>query len=265
MVEEPKIAHKGAPIEFGELDESVNFAEWLPETKTDLADEDSTQARHCEAGDCETRQGEPGSCQASAAEFENDIEVETSTANWVEEPAESTSPAPTAVSPTALFGEFEQEEEVAVGSGFARPPSPAILPTEDLEVMLHQEIVNITTFDETAAVVNETSMFSNDQSDASGTHEFLAEPEAQDQESITIDDEDTGCQISEDQEPVIRLSQAESEESDPVAATHDDSDILVIEDEIELRMLVPASRVDSQEKTISVDFQEMLSRMQCGS
>ncbi len=90
MVEEPKIAHKGAPIEFGELDESVNFAEWLPETKTDFVDEDSTQARQFETGDCETLECEPVSCQAAEAEFENDIEVETSTANWVEEPAEST-------------------------------------------------------------------------------------------------------------------------------------------------------------------------------
>ncbi len=35
MVEEPKIAHKVAPIEFGELDESVNFAEWIPENRAE--------------------------------------------------------------------------------------------------------------------------------------------------------------------------------------------------------------------------------------
>ncbi len=131
--------------------------------------------------------------------------------------------------------------------------------------MLHQEIVNISTFDETAALFNETAPLSDDQSEASGTHEFLAEPQAQDQESITVDDEDTSCQISEDREDVIRLTHVENEETDHTPATHDDSDILVIEDEIELRMLVPSSRVDSEEKTISVDFQAMLSRMQCGS
>ncbi len=60
------------------------------------------------------------------------------------------------------------------------------------------------------------------------------------------------------------MPQVESDQTDRKLAIHDDSDILVIEDELELRRLDPASRVDAQEKTISVDFQAMLSRMQGG-
>ncbi|MGB0599916.1 MAG: ExeA family protein [Rubripirellula sp.] len=45
----------------------------------------------------------------------------------------------------------------------------------------------------------------------------------------------------------------------------DDSDLLVIEDELDLRQVDAASRRDPKNKTISVDFQSMLSRMRSGT
>jgi hypothetical protein len=49
------------------------------------------------------------------------------------------------------------------------------------------------------------------------------------------------------------------------AVTRDDSDILVIEDEVEVQRVDEAKRYDSLDQTISVDFQAMLSRMRSGS
>ena len=63
---------------------------------------------------------------------------------------------------------------------------------------------------------------------------------------------------------MLRMPQADHVEMGEDISVRDDSDILVIEDEIELRRLEPAARVSGQEKTISVDFQAMLSKMQGG-
>lgn len=52
---------------------------------------------------------------------------------------------------------------------------------------------------------------------------------------------------------------------EPGPRKHDDSDLLVIEDEVEMRRIDAAKRYDSLEKTISVDFQAMLSRMRSGA
>jgi hypothetical protein len=266
MVEEPKIAHKVAPIEFGELDESVNFAEWIPdhqaENQTALVEQGSPQSDPCEPDHCESGESASGSCQAAAAEFERDIEFESSTANWVEEPAEPNSPAPIHASPAALFGHFEQEEEVELGNGFAR--TQASMPATNLEAMLHEEIVNITTLGEPAAPINEVSLASEDRSEDSDNHKILSGPEEQIQDFISVDDVNAESQVSEDQDPVLRMPQVESDSAQCKLTIRDDSDILVIEDELDLRRLDPASRVDSQEKTISVDFQAMLSKMQGG-
>ncbi len=262
MLEEPKISHKIPPIEFGELDESVNFAEWIPEhqaaNQAAGVDQGSLQSDPCEPNHCETGESAIGSCQPAAAQFESDIEFESSTANWVEEPAAPMPPAPIQVSPAALFGHFEQEEEVPVGNAFARP-QPSMPPT-NLEAMLHQEIVNITTLDATSAPINAVSLTSEE----SENHKFLAEPEEQIQDFINVNDDDADCQDSEDQDAVLRMPEVESDVTQCKLTIHDDSDILVIEDELELRKIDPSSRVDSQEKTISVDFQAMLSRMQIG-
>ena len=45
----------------------------------------------------------------------------------------------------------------------------------------------------------------------------------------------------------------------------DDSDLLIIEDELNLRHVDAANRRDPKDKTISVDFQSMLSRMRSGT
>jgi hypothetical protein len=56
----------------------------------------------------------------------------------------------------------------------------------------------------------------------------------------------------------------EKDEVQEVVA-RDDSDLLVIEDDVEIRRIDAAKRYDSLDQTISVDFQAMLSRMRSRS
>lgn len=261
MVEEPKITHKVAPVEFGELDESVNFAEWVPDQKTENTvdvEQNSMQAER-EAVHCES--STPGSdvCQTGTPESASDIKVDAATANWVEEPAGTKPPAPIHPSPAALFGDYEHEEEVAVGAGFTRPQPSA--PPTNLEAMLQHEIVNITMLGGTS---NDISMTCDDESQLGDAEESRAESEEQVKNIVNLVVDEADCQVSEEKEAVIRMPRKKKDESDCGFTIRDDTDILVIEDELELRRLDPVSRVDAHEKTISVDFQAMLSRMQSG-
>ena len=96
------------------------------------------------------------------------------------------------------------------------------------------------------------------------------EVNAKNVETLAIADEvEADFPLSETQEAVLRMPEA-SDDGCPIdemlqQESHDDSDILVIEDELDLRRVDPSSRVDTQEKVISVDFQAMLTKMQGGT
>ena len=280
MVEEPKISRHESAIEFGELDDSANFGAWndavdpdsvessSPQDQpsvTDVCGSELTATKQCETGQCETGQCEPGDSQASAAGVENDIEVESATATFVEETVEQESPTSTNGTPTpaALFGHFDHEEEVAVGNGFMpqQPVSPAAPPT-NLEAMLHQEIVGISSFADSYDPIDSSPAIDDDSED---TVEFIEAPEKQIEDFINVVEDESDCENADDSNPVLWVSEDDREDRIAEDRLRDDCDILVIEDEIALQRVDAAARVDAQDKTISVDFRAMLAKMRSGN
>ena len=255
---------------------------------------------------------------------------------------------PTAPHPSALFGEFESEEEIAVGSGLNRTAVAGqdndeaahhsdflhhdVAPPANLEAMLHQEIVGMTTNDATAQIFadcqsipcesmisgasfDEDSMVDKDfvaedagmESDGDfraqiiefvredGFGQQAAELESNNNDELTFaEDELEETDLSEMELSDIEISDREieyaelsDEPADPngpalrfVAEAadrepedtfdrvtrNDDSDMLVIEDELNLRGVEkePLLQEDA-EPPMSVDFQAMMSRMRTGT
>lgn len=281
MVEEPRIAHKVPPVEFGELDDSVSFADWDPGQNASQDGTDKPDLPQVDLPECEV--GESSECENTAhpmeeAGVEIKIQVEPATANWVDEPAEH--PTPSTASAATLFGDFEQEEEISVGSGFTRP-QPSVPPT-NLEEILQQEVFNVSAIDETTSLASDVSVIWDDgqypEAEALPTEVEESPPDVvklveEDVECQMADAEcqvgeaecqisDAECQVGDAEDAVLRMPQADHLEMEEDISIRDDSDILVIEDEIELRRQEPAARIRGQEQTISVDFQAMLSRMQ---
>lgn len=172
---------------------------------------------------------------------------------------ESAPTPPVSPPPALLFGEFDQEEEVEIGNEFTpRTPARQAVPPADLEKMLHQELVGVSPAPEQEASADEIII-----EDDNGTIEYIEEPQQQRQpqpepvEEIIEIAEETHAVVAEQEDPVrFRIHE------DPV---RDDRDILVIEEEVDLRDQTPPTRIDSQDQTISVDFQAMLDRMRSGS
>ena len=302
MVEEPKMVGNGSAVEFGSLDETIDFGEWTPAKKTSLVETSDSQAASvaetanqeslaCESDECNMDDCEPGNC-------DDEISVEGSNAQWVEEPvageiaAEVTAPeqvtVPTIPSPAELFGEFESEEEVVVGNGVSMSKSSAtpVAPPTDLEAMLHQELIGINSFAGEDSFVNEDSIAAHESNESEETIELspimhddnetveVEEPEERVEEFVTVADDEMDCETEEKANPVLWISEEADDDAtyadaDDAAADDDsqmdDSDILVIEDELELRRLDSKARVDGRDQTISVDFQAMLTKMRSGS
>jgi type II secretory pathway predicted ATPase ExeA len=284
MVEEPAMSIESSPIEFGELDDSGSTVQWddeesggYGELPTDQpialeqepsvaerggaqrrgaqrrgaerrdaercsaerrdAERRSAERRDAERRDAERRVedrgiAERGSSQESRTEdyqteacesgaggpdsllTDNGIALETSSALWVDEPLgesciENETPAGT------LFGQFDHEEEIKIGSGFATRHQEIPAPPANLETLLQQEIVGAGSPIESIA---------------------SAEPE------------------------VIQLPG--SGDRSPVA---DDSDLLVIEDEVAVLPIDGGSADGPEAQPVSVDFQAMLSKMRGGN
>jgi type II secretory pathway predicted ATPase ExeA len=206
-----------------------------------------------------------------------------------------------------LFGEFDDEEEVPVGSpvNTASPAEPSsgksepVAAHEDLESMLHQEIVGLTTHDDTAVVFAEHAdceMYSfasdsavgnaepqddivlNDRCDSQSWIEQEAEStELQIDDKFEEDSFEEDC-FQEDREedfngPALRfVEEADADlDSDPfeIRLAHDDRDLLVIEDELDLQgeQKSPLSDEDRENEPapITVDYQELMSRMRTGT
>mgnify|MGYP001570062409 CR=1 FL=1 len=89
------------------------------------------------------------------------------------------------------------------------------------------------------------------------------DPQEQVEDFITVTEDDAPRE-SDDGNPVIWMPEESMADHGDIQAG-DDSEILVIEDELELRRVDAAARVDSQDQMISVDFQAMLNRMRSGS
>ncbi|WP_160148033.1 ExeA family protein [Rubripirellula obstinata] len=263
-------------------------ATWL-EDESEIADE----ANQCEMDtDCDTDQGISQEAIAQIASPEN-----------------TTPPA------SALFGDFESEEHVPVGSNAAvNPVKPATMtqPTPDtsgpnLESMLHQEIVGMTTQDDSAMIFADhsdcSSFIEDDQASShepceSNNSDIRVHSEAEDSIELEIvqahedaiaaksgcgDCSNESCQSetcsdeeyeAEDHNAgALRfVEEADADpESDPfeIRLVRDDSDLLVIEDELDLQgdQKAPLSEEDRQDEAepVAVDYQQLMSRMRTGS
>ncbi len=255
MTEEPKIAHNVAPVEFGALSDmdSPKLGELATVDQVDQADDAGTQE-------------EPP--MPAAADFEDELssescESEVATIRWAEPTGvdESLSASPENARevpvvkplPATLFGEFEVEEPIPVGNGVRTTTPLENAPAPDLESMIHSQIVSLSElaadsrFGSTEAETQEIVSLENDR-----------------QPVIWIDEPESDAAVDEsprDQRPAV-------EPDDIVLATGtgaDDSDLLVIEEDIDLTPRPEVMRVDARDEKIVVDFHAMLKSMRQNS
>lgn len=216
----------------------------------------------------------------------SDIEVESSSAMWVDEatpPMPTTNPhtAPMAgrleseprrivepvALPSALFGDFEIEEDLSLRGDVAGSieyesddddSNDAVIPfrstavaesepAHDLEAMLHQEIIGLSSFDDSVMVLPEPmDCQSMDCQSMDGTR-------------MNFDSFDDGSMECES-------AAMESDEDCRIRLSSDDSDLLIIEDELELtRTDGPSPKSTAAPQSMTIDFQSMLTRMRAGS
>ncbi len=124
--------------------------------------------------------------------------------------------------PSALFGDFDDEEQVPVGLGIRANESTDAMMVSDLETMLHEEIVGLS---------SDMQLFQFPDTDC-------------DQNGMSADEGRYG-------EPI----------TDDLLISEDDSDILIIEDDMDVQSRVEPPSMRREESTISLDFQAMLTRM----
>ena len=149
--------------------------------------------------------------------------------------------------PAELFGEFEVEESVPVGNGVRSTTAINNQPPLELESMIHSEIVSLS---EMAADARFNCVEADNQEIVSLNNIpqpviWLDEPDQPATDQPTAGD---GLEVGPDD--IVLSSKSNS----------DDSDLLVIEDDIDVD-LPHIMRVDTEERTIDVDFHSMLKSM----
>jgi len=264
MIEEPSFARNSSNVEFGELDEMPTVPrrtnepaiDWTPAEALDFDDalgesltSDAVSQRNtfetspaCRSGACGQGECDQAGCERQDGDPDSPGTSQSVTSN----PSKESTTPPI----IALFGDFDDEEEVQVGNGFAVVTEGDEQGEWDLESILHSEIVGI---------AQEASL-------ASGS---CAEPDVCDQPDVKFSTRVSSRDRLIDENPVQWIDEAVgtgkpmNDDSDIVI--HDDSDLLVIEDDLHLRADACAPRIDAEERTVSVDFQAMLSRMRHGT
>ena len=155
--------------------------------------------------------------------------------------------------PATLFGEFEIEEPIPVGNGVRTTTPIEKLPEPELESMIHSEIVSLSElaadsrFGSTEAEIQEIASLENDR-----------------QPVIWLDEPENDATVNE---PPLAEPPA-VEPDDIILSTGngaDDSDLLVIEEDIDLTPRPEVMRVDPRDEKISVDFHAMLNSMRQNS
>ncbi len=231
MIEEPQIETQASTVEFGELGDSSATVQWSDEPAEKATErkvsreevEPTAQAAGLERSAVAVSGPEPSACgsgvqtdssakyearpsQSATCESNDGIHLESSSAVWVDDPIQE--------QPEPLFGQFDDEEEISVGSGFAAPaPTQASAPA-NLETLLQQEIVGA---------------------------------------GDLVQANDSDCSV-------IQMH-GEQECGQELEQTRDDSDLLVIEDEVAVIPIDAGNPLDNEPQSVSVDFQAMLSKM----
>ena len=224
MIEEPKLAKDSAPVEFGELAE-------LPELS--FADEEEPSACDSSNTDCDQAKCEIANLSVESDPSPNDnLQIESNTPE-----------------PTVLFGDFDDEEEVELGSGIAQAQTNEPPPI-DIESILHSEIIGIASDASHASHLESGNMAPLvDENDDLRQGLSIATSSLSTATVQWIDESNAPSTVDDDSDIVI----------------HDDSDMLIIEDEVNLHSVESPRSVDAEEQTVTVDFQAMLSRMRHGT
>ncbi len=236
MIEEPKISHQAAPVEFGTL--------------SDLSPVEQPKPANNDPDPCES---DPESAEQQPSDLSSqDSGRNAETIQWLDEPLDEDAvftapenarqvPVVTPL-PAELFGDFEIEESVPVGNGVRSTSTTNHAPPHELEGMIHSEIVSLS---EMAADARFNCI------------------EADNQEIVSL---------GNNPQPVVWLDETDGqpasdeptvEPDDIVLSTKsdsDDSDLLVIEDDLDVAQ-PQVIRVDSEDRTIDVDFHAMLNSM----
>ncbi len=207
-----------SPVEFGELGDANNAVDWSDDDSADFHEPTTDPLSTVEPTPAHSEPTAAVCCdrddqsKATGIGATDGIELESASALWIDEPMDESNLVSSGQI-NALFGHFDEEEEITVGSGFATHRQPAPAAADNLEALLQQEIVA-----------------------------FGSAPA-----------EDIRANV----DPyVIQLSDT----ADPSPVT-DDSDLLVIEDEVSILPIDGGNTDETEARAVSVDFQAMLSKM----
>ena len=228
----------------------------------------------------------------------NVIEFESKSATivWSDEPAEpaqekvaSIAQVPTGSPlPEKIFGVFDQEEELNVGFAPStggnhrqaaqnhQPAAPVqsriqAQPQAEIEIeeLVHNDVINLNEMAAQARFggVDPTNTFGDPTLPQQAAHDELVHAPIWIEEASVIQPQPSVAQPSVAQPSVVQPSVVQPQvfqaESD-IDLIHDDSDLLIIEDELDV---VPRPRRPraTESHTVKVDFQAMLSQMRSGS
>lgn len=287
MVEEAKIGPmlQGMPVEFGTL-----------------SDMDAGESSCFEPSEC----GESVCCQDQAAMADDQCEVAAAACSIEEAELEvepEPEPEPIAQAPSAdeLFGDFSDEESIQIGVPItAATPSLPELHVEQtdhvlqLENELHDEVIAIGQETHRQANVGQheiedvfgsESVYGSQSIDchaescgsgdwqASGDEAMPCESMIEDEPTLRLSDHEPQAELAVEPEadaPQMMTPETSAPQSPPPAysdhVSEDDSDILVVEDSIELSIESPEDySPESSGEPLSVDFQQMMNRMRAGA
>ncbi|QDT05587.1 hypothetical protein K227x_39880 [Rubripirellula lacrimiformis] len=143
-------------------------------------------------------------------------------------------------------------------------PMSGVRSTTNLEAMLHQEIIGMSSYDDSVMIMPEPvaerpevlSLESPSFDD--GGHDINAS------QDIDWDSDDRGAAAPTNHCQPLGYDDQQSFDGG-LRLAHDDSDMLVIEDEMDLTRTDPGSKSEGAPRSVTIDFQSMLSRMRTGS
>jgi len=271
MIESPKIKGSGSladassSVEFGELDESEDVCELDPSSEPTLEDE-----------------------------LLDEVEAERVAAEWIEreyEPGDQ-EPEPVRVLDTqALFGDFEEEEEVSIGAKTASTKESLSETIEssiadepafhhEIDNMMDQQIVGISDSPLTAELyANETAEPAEqvEQVDCSQDCEHCQCRGEQEERSVqpavvafhihSNADIESRYEEEHENEPETEPAKLQLAVRSDRSDIHvgDDSDLLIIEEDLVLSAEVATATKEKQDTGRAIDFRAMLNRMRTGT
>ncbi|TWU02751.1 ExeA family protein [Stieleria varia] len=272
MMEEPRLVGESSTIEFGTLDDtpmgdSFGQQQVVESSSEECCDEVCETATPCEEEVvCSSDTNVPAEYN-EVSELETPIDFETPFFDCAVAPLPielfadielnepltqpTTQPLRETRQPVdtgRLFGDFDDEEQINVGSVAAvsssrsetQSPQPTAAETYSIESMLHSEIVSLSSF-------------------AADTIQVQAEAEMEPESFKATENSDEAPTKSGPRPTVVWYDEPAEEESPHY---RDDRDIVIISEEIDLEASErEPTRIDMGASRVKVDYQEILSKM----